>query len=563
MVGGIMKARKISLLLCALVCLSCLSFEVNAQSFFANTYGGSGYDYAYSIEQTADGGYIFCGPGTFSTAPPQWDFWIVKLDALGNVSWQKAYGGSSDDIPNSIKQTADGGYIVAGRTQSYGEGGLDAWVIKLDSSGNRAWQKTFGGTGSNDAAYCVVQNGDGDYYLAGWTDSYGVGGSIDYWIIKLNSAGNILWEKSIGGSGYDTPYSCCLASDGGIVTVGGGNVGAGGYDVWVVKLDSSGAIVWQKAFGGSADDMGLCIRRTSDDGFIVAGFTKSYGAGNQDFWVLKLDSSGNLVWNKTYGGSVVDWAFAVEQTIDGGYIVVGRTDSFGVGTDAWILKLNSTGGIEWQRRYGSSGFEYAYTVRQAADGSYMVGGITGSFGAGSYDAMILKLQYPCILGGPCSYLAATSVTPVTPSPTTTTTAKSLASTSCGTHTTAPTSVTPTASRNIQCSYPILPDVDSFTITVSKSGSAPMLNWNAPGGTCAVTGYGIYRGTLPISSYDHESLNCSVTDLYYVDSFAGDNQYYLVVPYNSYLEGSYGTDSYGNEIPAGSTTCKPRCLLPCL
>lgn len=545
----------------ALAFLAGHSVLSRAQDLLANTYGGSGYEYAYSIQQTADGGYVFTGPSDSASAG-LWDFWIVKLDASGNVSWQRTYGGSADDVPNCIKQTADGGYIVAGRTQSFGvSGGMDAWVLKLDSSGNRTWQRSFGGSGNYDAAYSVVQNDEGGYYVAGWTNSYGAGLS-DYWVIKLDSAGNSLWQKALGGSSNDCAYTCCLSGDGGVVVAGGAAVGAGGFDVWVVKLNSSGSVVWQKAFGGTADDLAFSIQRTADDGFIVAGFTKSFGAGNEDFWVLKLDASGGLTWQRTYGSTQTDWAFAVTQAADGGYFAAGRTTSFGAGTDVWLLRLNAAGNAVWQRNYGSSGIEYAYCVWPAADGSFMVGGITGSFGAVSYDAMVLKLESSCMLGPSCPYFSTTAVTPGTPSPTTTTTNRSPTTTSCTSSTTAPASTSWVPTKRVQCTYPILPDESSILLSVTKAGDDPYLSWTAPSGSCTPTGYGVYRGTLPIASYDHSSLDCTVTDLVYEDLSSGDNQYYLVVPLNLTLEGSYGTASDGTEIPPGAAPCRPRCLLLC-
>lgn len=559
------RTSKYFLSLFAVIFASSCLFETRAQDLFADTYGGTGYEYAYSFVQTSDGGYIFCGPSDTSSAGLL-DFWIVKLDASGNVSWQKTYGYSGDEVPNSIRQTTDGGYIVAGRTTSFDQTNqMDAWVIKLDGRGNRVWQKTFGKYGGYDAAYCAVQNGEGGYYVAGWTNSYGAGG-FDFWVLKLDPDGALLWEKAIGGTSADTPYSCCLSADGGVVVAGGGTVGAGGYDFWFVKLDSSGNVVWQKAYGGTSSDLAMCVSPAADGGFIAAGRTESYGAGGVDFWVMKLDSSGGLEWQRTYGGSSTDWAFAVTQVAGGGYVVAGRTDSFGTGTDAWILKLNSTGGIEWQRNYGGAGFEYAYSASETGDGSYLIGGVIGSFGQGSYDAMILKIHPSCFTGGSCSYFAATAVSPVTPSPTISTTTKTTKNSTCSSNTTAPTSTAWTPVRAVQCAYPLPAGSDEVTITMTLSGDDPVLNWTAPAEACSVTGYGIYRGTLPFSSYDHQSVNCSVTDLTYTDSFSGAAQYYLVVPNNLYLEGSYGYyfDGTGSaERPAASAPCRPQCLLPCL
>lgn len=558
------RMRTGQILLSTFLSIVCSPCAVEAQDLFANSYGGSGNEWAYSIQQTMDGGYAISGPSS-SFGAGGYDYWIAKLDDSGSVMWQKTYGGSSDDIPNSMQQTTDGGYILAGRTQSFGTGGFDLWVLKLDASGNRVWQRTFGGSGNFDAAYSVLQAPDGGYLLSGVTDSFGAG-SYDFWVIKVDSSGNGVWQKTLGGSAYDCAYASCLTSDGGFVVAGGGTVGAGMYDVWVIKWDSSGSIVWQKAYGGTKDDIAFAVQETAEGGFIVAGRTDSYGAGGTDFWVLKLDASGNRVWQKTYGGSALDWAFAVTQTGDGGYVVAGRTDSFGAGNgDTWILKLDASGNITWQRTYGGSGMDYAYAIGPAVDGSTLVGGVTASFGAGNYDAMVLKLEFSCFPGAVCPAFSLTSVTPGSPSPTATTTARSAASSSGATATTVPSSSNPAASRTVQCIYPILPDAGSVTLLVSKAGTHPRLSWPEPDETCAVTGYGIYRGTFPIVPYNHESLDCAVPGLFYVDSTSGDNQYYLVVPHNATAEGSYGTSDNGyaeTERPPGSSACKPRCLLTC-
>jgi hypothetical protein len=331
-------------------------------------------------------------------------------------------------------------------------------------------------------------------------------------------------------------------------------------------LDSSGNVSWQKAFGGPSDDLAFSIDQTSDGGYIVAGFTNSYGAGIRDFWILKLDPSGSLEWQKTYGGGALDWAFAVQQTVDGGYITAGRTDSFGAGNaDVWVLKLDASGNVTWQKTYGGSSLDYAYSVWQAQDGSFMVGGVTGSFGAGSYDAVVLKLDAFCLLGGICPAMSNTSIVPASPLPSILTTTPSPGSTSISPATPAYSSSTSAASRIVQCTYSSLPGAVLDTLNLTKSGNDPRLSWQAPGGTCAVTGYGIYRGTLPITPYNHEPRECSVTGTNYTDAGAGGNYYYLVVPHNDNTEGSYGTSNKGTtltERPVGSSPCRPQCLVPC-
>jgi len=554
----------VAALLAVALGLSLLSLGTGAQELFANSYGGSGTEWAYSLQQTPDGGYILSGPSSTSSAG-SYDFWIVKLDAAGAVSWQKTLGGSSDDIPNGMLQTADGGYLLAGRTSSYGAGGLDLWVVKLDASGNIVWQKSYGGSGSYDAAYSVRQAADGGYFLAGWTNSYGSG--YEMWLLKLDASGNSVWQKAYGGSGSEFAYASCPSSDGGFVVAGStSSSGAGSNDFWVIKVDSSGNRVWQKAYGGAGADTAFSVEPTADGGYVVAGRTESFGAGSADFWVLKLDSTGTLVWQRTYGGSALDWAFAVRQTADGGYLVAGQTLSFGAGKeDVWVLRLDSTGGVLWQRAYGGSELDYAYCIGQASDGSLLVGGVSGSSSAGSYDAAVLKLADSCLAGGSCSRFRVTAGTTSTPSVTTTTTTRNPTTTTAAAVTTTATAAAPAVTRTVQCTYPTLPEDSAVTLTLSKSGSAPRLSWAAPSGGCSVTGYGVYRGTFPIYPYNHEALDCAVPDSYFVDSTAGDNQYYLLVPNNAYLEGSFGTSFDGTtyaERPAGPSPCRPQCLLAC-
>ena len=248
--------------------------EVLAQSpYWAKTYGGTGFDFAYSIQETSDGGYIVAG-STASFGAGSDDFWVLKLYSNGNVAWQKTYGGADYDYAYSIQQTSDGGYIVAGETWSFGAGSRDFWVLKLYSNGNVAWQKTYGGINADDVAFSIRQTQEGGYIVAGRTDS---------------------------------------------------SLGAGKDDVWVLKLDANGNVTWQKTYGGGNWDYAYSIQQTSEGGYIVAGWTDSFGAGNDDVWVLKLDSAGNVTWQKTYGGANDDAAFSIQETSNAVYFVAGYT----------------------------------------------------------------------------------------------------------------------------------------------------------------------------------------------------------------------------------------------
>jgi len=234
--------------------------------------------------------------------------------------WQKTFGGSYDDGAYSIQQTKYGGYIVAGLTNSFGAGNYDVYIIKLNGNGNKVWEKTYGGS-NNDEAFSIQQTKDGGYIVAGWTNSFGAG-DWDVYIIKLNGNGNKVWEKTYGGSNNDEAFSIQQTNDGGYIVAGWTNsFGAGGWiaDVYIIKLDGNGNKVWEKTYGGSDYDGAYSIEQTKDGGYIVAGLTNSFGAGDWDVYIIKLDGNGNKVWEKTYGGSNDDGVISIQQTTDGGY----------------------------------------------------------------------------------------------------------------------------------------------------------------------------------------------------------------------------------------------------
>ena len=366
---------------------------VNVCETWDKTYGGNEEDFATSIQQTSDGGYIVAGSSQLISAGGwDWDPWILKLDSSGNLEWDKTFGGSGNDIARSIQQTIDGEYIVAGSTSSKGAGEHDALVLKLDSNGDLLWDKTFGGS-SPDVAVSIQQTTDGGYIVLGGTSSKGAG-EHDAWVLKLDQNGILEWDKTFGGSNFDIAQSIQQTTDSGYIVAGyTPSKGAGGGDVWVFKLDSDGNLLWDKAFGGSSPDGARSIQQTTDGGYIVVGSTQSKGAGGEDVWVLKLDSNGDLEWDKTFGGSSLDLAFSVQQISDGGYIIVGKTVSKGAGgEDAWVLRLNQDGNLVWDKTFGGSEDDGASSIQQTVDGGYIVAGWTRSKGAGSFDAWIFKLD---------------------------------------------------------------------------------------------------------------------------------------------------------------------------
>jgi uncharacterized delta-60 repeat protein len=407
--------------------------------------GGTNGDVASSIQQTSDGGYIVAG-NTLSFGAGNQDFLIIKLNSSGNIQWSRAIGGIDSDQAQSIQQTSDGGYIVAGLIYFLIPGNYDVLIIKLDSSGNIQWSRAIGGT-NYDSAVSIQQTSDGGYIVAGRTRSFGAG-NYDALIIKLNSSGNIQWSRAIGGTNEDDAVSIQQTSDGGYIVAGYTNsFGAGNSDALIIKLNSSGNIQWSRAIGGTNDDRAFSIQQTSDGGYIVAGGTWSFGAGNYDVLIIKLDSSGNIQWSRAIGGTNRDLASSIQQTSDGGYIVAGGTWSFGAGNyDVLIIKLDSSGNIQWSRAIGGTNDDYANSIQQTSDGGYIVAGWTYSFGAGG-DVLIIKLDSSGNISG-CGNVLNVSPTNTSISPTNTSVSPTNNSISPTNNSISPTnnSVSPTVSN---------------------------------------------------------------------------------------------------------------------
>jgi hypothetical protein len=365
-----------------------VKLDASGNIMWQKSLGGSSYEEAFSVDQTTDGGFVIAGYSTSNDSDvtgnhggTMWgDYWVVRLDMDGNMVWEKCLGGSDDDVANSVQQTSDGGFIVAGYSYSNDgdvtghHGSSDDWVVKLDASGNIMWEKSLGGT-SAEEALSVEQTSDGGYILAGFAFSNDddVSGKHscdsnqlyceDYWLVKLDENGNLIWQKCLGGGWGERAYSVQQTTDGGYIIAGqslsndGDVSGSNGIpDYWVVKTDTIGNLSWQVCLGGSSFELARSIEQTTDNGFIVAGWSLSNNNGNvsghhggADYWVAKLETDGNLAWEKSLGGSSLDEAYAIHQTTDGGYIVGGVsssldddvTDLHGLNPDCWIVKLSN------------------------------------------------------------------------------------------------------------------------------------------------------------------------------------------------------------------------------
>jgi hypothetical protein len=277
-----------------------------------------------------------------------WDVYLIKTNSNGDSLWTRTFGGALNEAGYSVQQTSpDNGYIITGYTASYGAGSWDVYLIKTDSSGDTLWTQAFGGTES-DVGYNVQQTSDGGYIITGRTSSFGAG-SFDVYLLKTDSNGSILWTKTFGGTELDMGYSVQQTSDGGYIVTGGtSSYGAGWADVYLIKTDSSGDTLWTQTYGGIWGENGSSIQQTTDGGFIVAGTTMSFGSpGDDNFYLIRTDSSGDTLWTQTFGGTNTDQGTSVQQTSDGGFIVTGTTRSYGAGGfDVYLIKLEPETGIE-------------------------------------------------------------------------------------------------------------------------------------------------------------------------------------------------------------------------
>ncbi|UPT70871.1 MAG: T9SS type A sorting domain-containing protein [Flavobacterium sp. JAD_PAG50586_2] len=405
------------------------------------TYGGIKFENANALKKTNDGGYIIAGYSTtgfggssnFNQMGQDW--WVMKIDSLGAVIWEKTYGGTGDELLFSINPTADGGYIMSGHTGSSNgdvtsnHGMNDIWVVKIDGIGTIQWQKTIGGSNfeiSGDAVQCA----DGGYLVCGSTRSHDgdavlnpAGFDDNSYIIKLDSFGVIQWQKFYGGTLADALKKIVEVNDGfvlcGMTTSNDINVSGnhGGFDYWIVKIDSLGNLLWQKTLGGTLNDSAMDIEKTNDDGFIVAGYSYSTNGnitgnhGDDDAWIVKLSSDGNIQWQRAYGGTNTDRASDISVTRDGyafaGYSLStdGDVTSSVAGYQGWVVKIDSAGNLTWNKTLGGSSSESMNGIVEIT-GGYVVAGYTSSANGdvtinhGQGDMWVVKLAQQDLSNNP-------------------------------------------------------------------------------------------------------------------------------------------------------------------
>ncbi len=372
-----------------------ISFQNSfSQITFERTYGGLLQDQGRSARQTTDNGYIVAGV-TNSFGYGENDAYLIKTDEYGDTVWTKTYGGSMNDWAYSVWQCYDDGYVAAGSTMSFGVGS-DFYLVRTDVNGDTLWTRFYGGS-NDDVAYAVQQTSDSGFILAGSTSSYGLGSS-DTYIIKTDATGDTIWTKFYGGNGSESGQSIQQTNDNGYIVAGSTlSFGVGKWDMHLIKTDPNGDTIWTKTYGGAEDDFAYSVQQTNDNGFIIAGATNSFSSGTEpDVYLVKTDSIGDTIWTKTYGGPLNDFSYSVQQTNDNGYIIVGTT-YMGTKRDVFLIKTDAAGDTLWTRTFGSTETEIGYSVMQTNDNGYIIGGSNNSLTSGVFDVYLIKTTADGIL----------------------------------------------------------------------------------------------------------------------------------------------------------------------
>ncbi|MDP8205671.1 MAG: T9SS type A sorting domain-containing protein [Candidatus Electryonea clarkiae] len=353
-------------------------------TLWTRTFGGIEWEEAYSVQQANDGGFIISGWTFYFDDGPS-DIWLIKTDSNGQEEWNQTFGVGHNGGGYCSQQTNDGGFVITGWRSG------DMLLIKTDATGNLEWDQTFGGQ-ILDGGRSVQQTADNGYIIVGYTHSFGAGW-CDMWLIKTDSTGNEEWNQTFGGTDWDFAYDGQQTYDGGYIIAGSTeSFGVGGKDVWLIKTDQAGDEEWNRTFGGEGNEIGWSVQQTTDGGYIITGVTWSFGAGRSDLWLVKTDSNGTEEWNRTFGGSENDGGYSVQQTIDSGYIITGYTKSFGaVVRDLWLIKTDSIGIEEWNKTLGDDHAVTGLDGQQTEDGGYIFSGMIQLFGGDSSDVWLIRL----------------------------------------------------------------------------------------------------------------------------------------------------------------------------
>ena len=393
-VVGVRKTAIIVVVFSLLLLSSQSGVTFASSAIWSQTYGGTNNDLAFSIVETSDGGYALAG--VTDSYGASHDFWLVKTDANGHVEWNQTYGAANMVSANdgvTVVETFDGGFALAGGTR----------LVKTDAYGYMEWNRTYGEE-KIARIHSLVQTSDGGYAFTGaigdpTNDIFDFIVEYEDWFVKTGAYGNMEWNRTYGEENRDGAKSLVVTSDGGYaIATTTGSFDAGNGDFWLVKTDANGNMEWNQAYGGASTEVAKSLIQINEEGFALVGSTNSFGVGREDFWLVKTDMNGNMEWNRTYGGTEGDVALSLVLTSNGGFAIAGYTYSFGVGkTDFLLVKTDAHGNMDWNQTHGGAGYDYLSSMVETSDGGYALVGYTGSFGAGAYDFWLVKTDDQSII----------------------------------------------------------------------------------------------------------------------------------------------------------------------
>ena len=358
---------------------------------WGRTFGGAAEDRAYGLVHLPDGGWLLAGnsregPGL------SFDAWLLRLDQRGRSLWERRFGGPDTDQVFAAAPTRDGGVVLAGHTRSQGAGESDLWLFRLDARGNLLWERVLGG-GANERARSIIAAREGGFLVSGFTASQGAG-DRDAWILRLDAAGQLLWEQVLGGSGDDGAFHASPHPEGGFAVVGYRSSDAG-YDLWVLRLDEAGDKLWSRSFDRSVFEAATAVAALPDGGLVVAGVTGIPDSLQDNVWLAGLDREGTVRWERVLGGPARDNAWAITPRAAGGVIVAAATSSQGAGSaDAWLIAVDALGDIVWERVVGGPKWDKPLALSRGVDGGLVIAGTTTTNGAGYEDYWVFELAIP-------------------------------------------------------------------------------------------------------------------------------------------------------------------------
>jgi type IX secretion system substrate protein len=360
-------------------------------TIWTKKFGGMGNDQTYSVKQTSDGGYILAGQ-TESFGCGMDDMWLIKTNEMGDTLWTKTYGGSEYDYCYDVEQTSDGGYILFGETYSFHPTFWYSLIVKINSFGDTTWMSVIG-EGRHYFARSGIEIAGNNYIFTGRTKASGAS-QEDLFLVRLNSDGDTVWTKTMGGADDDQGITIDKTDDGNLIIAGvTKSNSAGNYDAWVIKTDANGDTIWTRTYGSTESDLAQDIIQTSDHGYIFVGATRSYGIQNNyhDLWIVKTNALGDTIWTKTFGSNSHCGAFEVQQTPDEGYIIIGYIGLDSFNSDIWLIRLDEFGDTLWTALYGGNGWDIGRSIDLTLDGGYIICGDYYDDVTSSRDSWLIKI----------------------------------------------------------------------------------------------------------------------------------------------------------------------------